>query len=136
MTNIFLLSTEELNNLSKKELIQLIEDNKSQEVSTRDVIRHLLSTEEGMTASEVKDVLKSDYNRTIRDSEIYGLVSKEPELNLIKSDRSENSKKAQVIQMLEDGKTNTEISKELNTHYSYVTSIKSQWMKSQKTTES
>lgn len=73
---------------------------------------------------EVKDIAAK---LGIRYNHVYNVVKNEVlvhDLEVEKSPRGgENSKKAQIVQMLQDGKTITEISKELKCMYNYVWSV-------------
>lgn len=73
---------------------------------------------------EVKDIATK---LGIRYNHVYNVVKNEVlvhGLEVEKSERGgENSKKAQIVQMLQEGKTITEISKELKCMYNYVWSV-------------
>jgi hypothetical protein len=73
---------------------------------------------------EVKDIAAK---LGIRYNHVYNVVKNEVlihDLEVEKSARGgENSKKAQIVQMLQDGKTITEVSRELKCMYNYVWSV-------------
>lgn len=74
----------------------------------------------GLEIKEISTLCEVRYNF------VYNVISNYTRMNDIElrtNKTNENSKKAMIIKLYNDGKTNTEIAKELKTNYNYVYKI-------------
>lgn len=107
--------------VSKNEVLDVVGKIDSNEISKGAGIRALFAG--GLSVKEISEVTAIRYNH------VYNVVKNEVltkglQDEIEKSSRdSENSKKNQIIAMLEDGKTITEVSQELKCLYNYVWQI-------------
>ena len=102
--------------ITAEQVAQVVEKINAKTVSKGAGIRELFAG--GMEVKEIAAVTGIRYNH------VYNVVKNEVlvhDLEVEMSGRSnENSKKAQIVKLLEEGKTITEISKELKCLYNYV----------------
>ena len=102
--------------ITAEQIAQVVEKINTKTVSKGAGIRELFAG--GMEVKEIAAVTGIRYNH------VYNVVKNEVlvhDLEVEMSGRSnENSKKAQIVKLLEEGKTITEISKELKCLYNYV----------------
>ena len=102
--------------ITAEQVAQVVEKINTKTVSKGAGIRELFAG--GMEVKEIAAVTGIRYNH------VYNVVKNEVlvhDLEVEMSGRSnENSKKAQIVKLLEEGKTITEISKELKCLYNYV----------------
>lgn len=108
------------NTVTAKELKSLVKQIEAKEVSKGAAIRTMFAG--GMSVKEISAATNIRYNH------VYNVVKNEvlvkglgDELEATKG--NENSKKAQVIKLLEEGKTITEVSRELKVLYNYAWQI-------------
>ena len=108
-----------------------------------------------MTKKEITKVLESDVSKSkkmielynggleikeisvlmnVRYNFVYNVVSNMCRMNDVElrtNKDNENSKKSLIIKLFNEGKSNTEISKELKTNYNYVYKITKEFLQSQ-----
>lgn len=80
----------------------------------------------GLEIKEIANLMEVRYNF------VYNVISNMCRMNDVElrtNNGNENSKKAVIIQMFEEGKSNVEIAKELKTNYNYVYKITKEAMK-------
>ena len=78
---------------------------------------------DGLEIKQIAEVMNVRYNF------VYNVISNFCRMNDVElrtNKTSESSKKAQIEQLFKDGKSNTEIAKELKTNYNYVYKITKQ----------
>lgn len=102
--------------ITAEQVAQVVEKINAKTVSKGAGIRELFAG--GMEVKEIAAVTGIRYNH------VYNVVKNEVLVHDLKVEMSgrssENSKKAQIVKLLEEGKTITEISKELKCLYNYV----------------
>lgn len=102
--------------ITTEQVAQVVEKINAKTVSKGAGIRELFAG--GMEVKEIAAVTGIRYNH------VYNVVKNEVLVHDLKVEMSgrssENSKKAQIVKLLEEGKTITEISKELKCLYNYV----------------
>lgn len=102
--------------ITAEQITEVVENIEAKKCSKGAGIRTLFAG--GMEVKEISSVTGIRYNH------VYNVVKNEVlvhDLEVEKSGRSnENSKKNQIVKLLEEGKTITEVSKELKCMYNYV----------------
>jgi hypothetical protein len=114
----------ELSAMSTKDLVNYtlgLQDRIKSSTSTSSAIEEIItSSEDKLTASQVKERLESEYGITLKHDNMIYNVCRNKDLELNSKDRS-NTKKARIIELLIEGKlTNKEIAHEVGTHYNNV----------------
>lgn len=95
----------------------------NKEISKSESIKSLFKL--GMEVKEISNSLGIIYNMCYNVISNYCVVNK---IEVVKVKKE--SKKDKVIEMLEEGKSNMEICRELLMNYNYVLKIKKEWLKS------
>ena len=95
----------------------------NKEISKSEGIKSLFKL--GMEVKEISNSLGIIYNMCYNVISNYCVVNK---IEVVKVKKE--SKKDKVIEMLEEGKSNMEICRELLMNYNYVLKIKKEWLKS------
>lgn len=102
--------------ITAEQITQVVADIQSKKCSKGAGIRELFAG--GLEVKEISNLTGIRYNH------VYNVVKNEILVNALEVETSgrsnENSKKAQIVRMLEEGKTINDISKELKCMYNYV----------------
>ena len=100
--------------MTKKEITTILESNESKSK------KMIALYNGGMEIKEIATLMEVRYNF------VYNVISNMCRMNDVELRTSKgngNSKKAIIIEMMKEGKSNTEIAKELKTNYNYVYKI-------------
>ena len=100
--------------MTKKEITTILESNESKSK------KMIALYNGGMEIKEIATLMEVRYNF------VYNVISNMCRMNDVELRTNQgngNSKKAIIIEMMKEGKSNTEIAKELKTNYNYVYKI-------------
>lgn len=100
--------------MTNKEITKVLESNESKSK------KMIALYNGGMEIKEIATLMEVKYNF------VYNVISNMCRMNDVElrtNKDNSNSKKALIIQMMKEGKSNTEIAKELRTNYNYVYKI-------------
>lgn len=100
--------------MTKKDITKVLESNESKSK------KMIALYNGGMEIKEIATLMEVRYNF------VYNVISNMCRMNDVElrtNKDNDNSKKALIIEMMHEGKSNTEIAKELKTNYNYVYKI-------------